>query len=110
MERWELRVLIFKRDGEFEAECIDAAAVGAGGTPFEAMDDLVRMLNVMAIRATESGARLVHEPSADDLAIFQTMQSGGTSDDVWGHGEFALTLTQPAEPAIDDLRLVAGAA
>jgi hypothetical protein len=92
MERWSVRFVVFERDGEFEAECLDAAAAGTGKSPFAAMDDLVQMLNTMAVLAHESGSSLLAEADPDDDELFTRLSAGESHDAVVAFGHLTLTL------------------
>src|SRR5688572_27998676 len=80
MQHWELQVIVYERDGRFEAEAINAAIAGVGNTPFEALHSFQQMAFSMAVAAVEAGARLTYKADAEDDALFRGLQNGKIGD------------------------------
>lgn len=113
MERWNVRFIVYEREGEYEAECLDASAVGIGKSPFEAIDDLVAMLNTMAVFAHESGSSLIAEATPDDDELFNRLNEGTAPEAVAAFGHFTLTLEKrdhANEARLEKMDLVGGTA
>lgn len=113
MERWNVRFIIYKRGESFEAECLDASAVGVGDSPLDAMDDLVAMLNTMAVLAHNSGASLTVEIDPEDLDLYRKLESGKVSDDIAGYGHLSFAMhvrDNTNEARLEKMDLVAGPA
>lgn len=65
-------------DGVLEAYCIDCAAVGTGATSIEAVQSMVAALNEMHLTVQENpGAVMRIEPSADELALYESILNHG---------------------------------
>jgi hypothetical protein len=113
MERWKIRVVIYKRGDRFEAECLEAAAAGVGATALEAMGDLVSMLNTMAILARKSGAALTSDADEEDETLYQALAAGHVPENVAAFGEISLALRE-GEPVqethLERMELVGGPA
>jgi hypothetical protein len=76
MHHWTLYIIIYERDGRFEAEAINAAIAGVGTTHLDAMRSFEQMAESLAMAAVETGARLTYDPEPDELALFGALDSG----------------------------------
>jgi hypothetical protein len=89
-QRLEFRFLVeVAEDGEIEAYCIDAGAVGVGATILAAITEMVSALEAMyeVVRTTDS-MTMYFEPNADDLAVFNKViaDQGGVPETFLGAG------------------------
>lgn len=79
-EPMEFRFLVQEgEDGQFEAYCIDAGAVGVGRTIIASIADMINALEAMYEACKDGAATMYAEPTRADLTSFSRMLAGAAN-------------------------------
>ena len=114
---WDLHVILYLREGRYEAEAINAAVAGVGSSTFAALHSFEQMALSMAITAVEAPARLTFKPDAEDANLYRSLDEGKVSVrkmaalGIIGFGSFGLSVRKastrktPSTPVIESAKL-----
>jgi hypothetical protein len=103
MKRWKVRFVMYKRD-EYEAEALNAGAVGLAPTPFQAMEELVDQLKTLAVVSVEHGTRFVVEDRDEDVELYNKLIAGDVPADVAAFGEITIELRKDGSAEVAHLQ------
>ena len=113
MKRWTIHFVMYKRDGEYQVDALNAGAIGIAPTPFQAMEELVVQLKLLAKVSHEKNLGFVVEKTSEDRELYEGLVAGRIPADVSGFGEITIELRRDGKAEVAHLQkmeLVGGAA